>query len=60
MSADGGIAAAELGPDSAGSRAQLARLTLKGRKAQDKYRQLLNLVEEHWRARFGGEKTRRL
>ena len=38
-----------------GSRTKVARLTPKGREAQDAYRQLLGIIEERWQARFGEE-----
>jgi DNA-binding MarR family transcriptional regulator len=41
--------------DSSGGRAQLARLTPKGGKARDAYRQLLGIIEERRQARFGKE-----
>ncbi len=37
----------------AGGRAKAARLTSKGSKAQDAYRNRLRVVEEQWRQRFG-------
>jgi DNA-binding MarR family transcriptional regulator len=40
-------------PKSIASRKKVLVLTPKGRKAQDKYRQLLLAVEERWQARFG-------
>jgi DNA-binding MarR family transcriptional regulator len=40
-------------PDPAGSRAKIARLTPKGREAQDAYRQLFGIIEQRWQARFG-------
>jgi DNA-binding MarR family transcriptional regulator len=46
-----GIAVVETDP--AGSRGKVARLTPKGRDAQDTYRQLAGIIEERWRARFG-------
>jgi DNA-binding MarR family transcriptional regulator len=46
-----GIARVETDP--AGSRGKVARLTPKGREAQDTYRQLAGIIEERWRARFG-------
>jgi hypothetical protein len=33
----------------------VVRLTTKGRKAQDKYRRVLDMTEQHWATRFGGE-----
>ena len=35
--------------------ARVARLTPKGRKAQEDYRRLLGMIEESWHARFGKE-----
>jgi DNA-binding MarR family transcriptional regulator len=46
-----GIAVIEPGPS--GSRAKMARLTAKGRQAQDANRRLLHRVEQRWRSRFG-------
>ena len=40
-------------PDPAASRGKVARLTPKGRKAQDKYRRVLIKTEEQWQVRFG-------
>jgi hypothetical protein len=40
-------------PDPAGSRAKIARLTPKGREAQDAYRHLTGVIEQRWKARFG-------
>ncbi len=45
-----GVAAIE--PDPAG-RGKVARLTSKGRRAQDAYRQLVGVIEDRWQARFG-------
>ncbi len=53
-----GIAVIE--PDPAGSRAKMARLTATGRAAQDAYLQLIEIVEERWKTRFGGEIIRAL
>jgi DNA-binding MarR family transcriptional regulator len=39
--------------DPSGSRAKIARLTPKGREAQDTYHQLSGIIEERWQARFG-------
>lgn len=47
-------------PDPAGSRAKVARLTRKGREAQDAYRQLFGTIEERWEARFGKDAIRAL
>ncbi len=46
---------AVVGPDPAGSRAKVARLTPKGGEAQEAYRKLLRVIEERWRKRFGEE-----
>lgn len=40
-------------PDPTGGRARSVQLTLKGRKAQAAYRQVLGEIEERWQARFG-------
>jgi DNA-binding MarR family transcriptional regulator len=40
-------------PDQSGARSKVARLTPKGREAQDAYRQLAGIIEERWQARFG-------
>lgn len=40
-------------PDPDGSRFKIVRLTPKGRKAQETYRQLLDVIEDRWEARFG-------
>jgi DNA-binding MarR family transcriptional regulator len=40
-------------PKSTASRKKVLVLTPKGRKAQEKYRQLLLAIEERWQARFG-------
>jgi DNA-binding MarR family transcriptional regulator len=40
-------------PDPAASRTKLARLTPKGQRAQGKYRRVLGVVEESWRAQYG-------
>jgi DNA-binding MarR family transcriptional regulator len=45
--------------DQSGSRAKVARLTPKGREAQDAYWQLLGIIEERWQTRFG-KRTLRL
>jgi hypothetical protein len=34
-------------------RSKTARLTPKGREAQDKYRERLQAIEEHWNSRYG-------
>ena len=46
---------AVVGPDPAGSRAKIARLTEKGRAAQNACRQRLARVEERWQARYGAD-----
>jgi DNA-binding MarR family transcriptional regulator len=51
---------AVVGPDPAGSRAKVARLTPKGRKGQEAYQRLLGDIEERWQARFGTENIRTL
>ncbi|MFZ0787700.1 MAG: MarR family winged helix-turn-helix transcriptional regulator [Candidatus Acidiferrales bacterium] len=43
-----------------GSRTKVARLTAKGREAQDVYRKLLAAIEKRWQARFGEKATRAL
>jgi DNA-binding MarR family transcriptional regulator len=45
---------------STANRKKVLVLTPKGRKAQDKYRQLLWAIEEHWQARFGEQAIGRL
>jgi DNA-binding MarR family transcriptional regulator len=47
-------------PDPNGSRFNVIRLTSKGREAQDTYRQLLDVIEERWQARFGADTIRNL
>ncbi len=47
-------------PKSTASRKKVLVLTPKGRKAQDKYRQLLWAIEERWQARFGEQAIGRL
>ncbi len=47
-------------PDETASRARLARLTAKGLKAREAYRQRLGVLEERWRARFGEDSIRNL
>jgi DNA-binding MarR family transcriptional regulator len=42
-------------PDPSANRGRVVRLTTKGRKAQDKYRRVLDMTEQHWATRFGGE-----
>jgi len=46
--------------DPAGSRGKVARLTPKGREAQDAYRRLTLIIEERWQARFGKDTIRAL
>ena len=46
--------------DPAGSHAKFARLTPKGREVQDTYRQLADIIEERWQARFGPHTIRSL
>jgi DNA-binding MarR family transcriptional regulator len=41
------------GPAPDGGRWRVARLTAKGRSAQNKYRERLSAVEDRWQARFG-------
>ena len=53
-----GVAVME--PDPAGSRTKIARLTPKGRKAQEAYQRLLGIIEERWQGRFGEENIRAL
>ena len=47
-------------PDQTGGRAKVARLTPKGREAQDRYRHLLGIIEERWQAHFGEGNIRAL
>ena len=47
-------------PKSNDGRKRVLMLTPKGRKAQDKYRQLLSAIEERWQARFGKRAIGRL
>lgn len=44
---------AAIGAEEAGSRVKVARLTAKGKEAQDACRKLLAEIEKHWQARFG-------
>ena len=46
--------------DASGSRVKVARLTAKGRKAQDAYRRLLTIIEDRWQERHGQETIRLL
>jgi DNA-binding MarR family transcriptional regulator len=50
----------EIQSDTAGSRTKLARLTSKGREAQEAYQRLLARIEERWQSHFGKDKVRRL
>jgi len=43
-----------------GSRTKITRLTPQGRKAQERYRQLLGNLEARWRSRFGNDTIDRL
>ncbi len=47
-------------PDPAIARTKVVRLTSKGRKALEAYRQGLAAIEDRWRARFGEDKIRNL
>jgi DNA-binding MarR family transcriptional regulator len=47
-------------PDSTASRGKIIRLTAKGLEAQQAYLQRLELVETHWRERFGKEEIAKL
>jgi DNA-binding MarR family transcriptional regulator len=47
-------------PDPAASRGKVVRLTPKGLKVQDEYRQLLGAIEERWAACLGGDTIRGL
>ncbi|MGA8763502.1 MAG: MarR family winged helix-turn-helix transcriptional regulator [Candidatus Sulfotelmatobacter sp.] len=47
-------------PDQSGRRVKVARLTPKGREAQDAYRLLVGVIEDRWRARFGKDAIRNL
>ena len=51
---------AVVGADPSGGRAKVARLTPKGRWAQDAYRQRLGMLEGDWTARFGEDTVRTL
>ena len=51
---------AAIQPKSTASRKKVLMLTPKGRKAQDKYRQLLRATKEGWQASFGEKAIRRL
>ena len=42
-------------PDPAASRGKVARLTTRGRWAQQEYQRLVSAVEQRWRDRFGAE-----
>jgi DNA-binding MarR family transcriptional regulator len=52
--------AAVIEPDQTGARVKVARLTLKGREAQDVYRRLPGILEQRWQARFGEDAVRTL
>jgi hypothetical protein len=45
-----------VGPDPAGTRARVARLTAKGAAAQRAYREHLDVIEQHWSARLGRDR----
>jgi len=47
-------------PDPSASRGKRVRLTVKGRRAQDKYRRILGATEEQWGSRFGEDRIARL
>jgi DNA-binding MarR family transcriptional regulator len=49
-----------VGPDPAGTRARVARLTVKGAAAQRAYREHLDVIEQHWSARLGHAQLGRL
>jgi DNA-binding MarR family transcriptional regulator len=49
-----------VGPDPAGTRARVARLTAKGAAAQRAYREHLGVIEQHWSARLGPDQMRSL
>jgi DNA-binding MarR family transcriptional regulator len=49
-----------VGPDPAGTRARVARLTAKGRTAQRAYREHLDVIEQQWSARAGRDQLRSL
>jgi DNA-binding MarR family transcriptional regulator len=51
---------AAIQPKSTASGRKVLVLTPKGRKAQDKYRQLLSAIEERWQAHFGQQAIGRL
>lgn len=46
--------------DPSGGRSKVVRLTAEGRDAQDKYRKLVERIEERWRGSFGIEAIRQL
>ena len=46
--------------EASGGRAKVGRLTAKGRKAQEAYRQLLGSIEQRWQKRFGKDTVRAL
>ena len=47
-------------PASDGSRVKVLSLTAKGRRAQERYVELVGEIEERWRERFGGDNLRSL
>lgn len=49
-----------VGPDPAGTRARVARLTATGAAAQRAYREHLDVIEQHWSARLGRDQMRSL
>jgi DNA-binding MarR family transcriptional regulator len=49
-----------VGPDPAGTRARVARLTATGAAAQRAYREHLDVIEQDWSARIGGDQVRSL
>jgi DNA-binding MarR family transcriptional regulator len=49
-----------VGPDPAGTRNRVARLTAKGTAAQRAYREHLDVIEQHWSARVGRDQVRSL
>jgi DNA-binding MarR family transcriptional regulator len=53
-------ACAATGPDPAATRGQVVRLTPRGRRAQDEYHRLVDVIGDRWRDRFGTEVPDRL